>query len=190
MADVCTGRHDNSAVIPWGHYVLSLAYRNNKLLGKMQHQRPLQQWMELSTACVNCAQSSAYCLQQICASCLSILPWASIFPPQKCCVLWGIWAPSNAWYIGPMWVYIPNRISVCFAIFAQHKVVRNTQTCMHSTHESWHTDRAECRSVAIGHKSAIFALVMAVDYKNMRPSSFWTELICASDAAWSYYKCM
>jgi len=41
-------------------------------------------------------------------------------PPSKLPVLmgWGIWAPSNAWFLGPTQVLKPNDISIDSAVFA------------------------------------------------------------------------
>ena len=39
--------------------------------------------------------------------------------PKNCPYTWGIWTPSNTWFLGPIWAHNPNRISIGSAVFAQ-----------------------------------------------------------------------
>jgi len=42
--------------------------------------------------------------------------WAAIFPPQNFPFPWGMWTPSNTWFLGPTQVLNPNGISISSAI--------------------------------------------------------------------------
>jgi len=39
--------------------------------------------------------------------------------PKKCPLSWGIWTPSNSWFLGPFWAHNPNSITIGSAVFAQ-----------------------------------------------------------------------
>jgi len=41
------------------------------------------------------------------------------FPPQNCPFAWGIWTPSNTWFLGPTRVHNPNGTLIGSAIFAR-----------------------------------------------------------------------
>ena len=39
--------------------------------------------------------------------------------PQNCPFSWGIWTPSNSWFLGPVRAQNPNGITIGSAVFAQ-----------------------------------------------------------------------
>jgi len=83
------------------------------------------------------------------------LQWTGWCPP-KYSFLWGIWAPSNAWFLGHTRVDTPNGTSISSVVFVGCTVVSNGQT-----YRQINTDHAA--SVAVG---CIFALCACKQPKN------------------------
>ena len=52
------------------------------------------------------------------AECSYTLQWAAPFPRQNCLLSWGIWTPSNTWFLGHTRVLNPDDISIGAAAFA------------------------------------------------------------------------
>jgi len=52
------------------------------------------------------------------AECPNTLQWDALFPPQNCPYPWGIWTPSNTWFLGSSRVLNSNGISIVQAVFA------------------------------------------------------------------------
>ena len=50
------------------------------------------------------------------------------FTPQNCPFPWGIWTPSNTWFLGPTRVHNPNGISISSALFTGLTSVTNQST--------------------------------------------------------------
>jgi len=62
--------------------------------------------------------------------CPYTLQWDSHSPPNICPFPWGIWTPSNTWFIGPTQVLNPNSSSSSAAIFGGLISVIEQQTML------------------------------------------------------------
>jgi len=69
------------------------------------------------------------------------------FLSKNCPLPWGIWTPSNTWFLCPTRVLNPNGISIGFAVFAGLTSVTDRQTD-HAT-RSVTLDRIYVRSTAM-----------------------------------------
>jgi len=47
---------------------------------------------------------------------------------HNCLFIWGIWTPSNTWFLEPSWVHNPNSISIGSAVFAALMIVTDQPT--------------------------------------------------------------
>jgi len=56
------------------------------------------------------------------------LQWFASFSPQNCPLPWGIWTPSNTWFLGPTRIINANHISIDSAVFAWLASVSDRQT--------------------------------------------------------------
>jgi len=66
---------------------------------------------------------------QMTTQCPYTLQWATPSPSKlPLPILWGMWTPSNTWFLGPTRVLNPNGISIGSAIFAGLTTVTDWQT--------------------------------------------------------------
>ena len=56
------------------------------------------------------------------------LQWAASFPTQNCPFAWGIWTPSNTWFLKSTRVLVQNNISICSAVSAGLSIVTERPT--------------------------------------------------------------
>ena len=88
------------------------------------------------------------------------------FPPQNCPFAWGIWTPSNSWFVGPTQVYIQVTCQLFQQFFAGLTIISDRPT------------RHAVASVTVALNSVLRSeeWSKAVNINNIQPSSVVRDL--------------
>ena len=74
-----------------------------------------------------------YRFSRLCTECPCTLQWDAQSPPKICPFPWGIWTPSNTWFLGPTQALNPNGSSIGSTVFAGLTSVTDRQTDRQTT---------------------------------------------------------